>query len=57
MPEELKMLVEYGGIGLGAFSMYLLYKLSSNHLSHNTSMLQKLSDSIEKLCDLIEKKL
>ena len=49
--------IQFGGIGLGAFAMYLLWRMSANHIDHNTKALTKLEDAINRLIDLIEKKL
>lgn len=37
------------GIGLAAFTLFLTYKLVSNHIGHNTEVLTRLADVIEKL--------
>lgn len=46
-----------GGIVLAAMTIYFFWKISANHIDHSTKALTELTDMIEKLSELIEKRL
>ena len=47
-------LVQLTGVGLAGFVSWLMWKLSSNHISHNTEILTKLSDAIDDLTSYLK---
>ena len=51
MPPELSNLT---GVGVAALAVFLLYKLASNHVEHNTRTLGELRDAINKLVEYLE---
>lgn len=46
---DIQTIVQGGGVGLAAFAMYIVWKLSSNHIKHNTEVLTELKDAIKDL--------
>ena len=44
-------------IALTGSAIWILYKVVCNHINHNTSALEKMSNTMEKLNTLIEAKL
>ena len=50
MQEQIVQLVlQAGGVGVGIYALYILHKLVGNHLKHNTEVLYKLVQAIERL--------
>ena len=54
---DIQTIIQGGGVGVAVLAVVLLYKLSSNHIDHNTRALTKLEAAIDRLIDLLEKKL
>ena len=52
MPSDLSNLT---GVGVAAIAVILFYKLSANHIKHNTEVLGELRDAITKLLEFLEK--
>ena len=46
---EIETIIQGGGVGIAAFSMYIVWKISSNHINHNTVVLTELKDAIKEL--------
>jgi len=42
----IEALVQGGAVGLAIFAMFIVWKLSSNHIRHNSEVLQELKDVI-----------
>lgn len=64
MPEQLEMLGQYGLVGvmlalIGALVTvcWINYKISGNHINHNTDAINRLENAITKLVTLIDAKL
>lgn len=38
---EIETIIQGGGVGLAALSMWIVWKLASNHINHNTEILTK----------------
>ena len=53
--QEFNTLVQFGGIGLGAMALWMFWKLASNHINHNTQVLQQLVDVIRELKEYLRK--
>ena len=53
----LKLIADYGILGLAVFQAYILWKLVGNHLNHNTDALNRVEIAITKLTDFLEIKL
>ena len=45
----IETIIQGGAVGLALFSMYIVWKLSSNHINHNTEVLTELKDAIKEL--------
>ena len=45
---NVEVITALGAIPAGIAGMYLMYRVVSNHLNHNTEVLDKLSNSIDK---------
>jgi len=45
----LEAIVQAGAVGLAIFAMFIVWKLASNHIRHNTEILQELKDVIREL--------
>ena len=52
MPIDISQLSQ---MGVAALSVYLMWRLSTNHLDHNTKVLGELRDAINKLIEFLEK--
>ena len=58
MPDQLPANLETIGLGGIAFALiFVLWKLSSNHISHNSEVLGELKEAIHKLADILDRKL
>lgn len=53
---EVTDIVQYGGVGLAALSMWIVYKLSGNHIEHNTEATKNLSVVIAELKEFLQHK-
>ena len=42
-----ELLTAMAGIPLGSIAIYLMYKLSSNHIEHNTAAIEKLAGAVD----------
>ena len=51
---ELKEIAQFGVAGL---SVYLFWRLASNHIDHNTEVLGELRDLIREIKDFLHNKL
>ena len=49
--------IQGGGIGVAIYAIYILNKIVSNHLAHNTKALSELSDVIKDLKTFLQNKL
>ena len=49
-------IIQGGGVGMAVFAMYIVWKLSSNHINHNTEALTELKDVIRELSEVLKKK-
>jgi len=45
---NVELITALGAIPTGIAGMYLMYRIVGNHLDHNTEVLDKLSNSIDK---------
>ena len=45
---NVEIITALGAIPTGIAGMYLMYRIVGNHLDHNTEVLDKLSNSIDK---------
>jgi len=45
----IEVIIQAGAVGLAIFSMFIVWKLSSNHINQNTKVLQELKDAIREL--------
>ena len=45
----IEVIIQAGAVGLAIFAMFITWKLASNHISHNTEILQELKDAIREL--------
>jgi len=50
---DLNQLSQFGVAGL---AVYFMYKISSNHISHNTKAFEKLSEVIKELINHLKNK-
>ena len=53
----IQLCVQAGAVGLCALSMWVNYKLASNHINHNTESNERLTNAISRLAQLIEDKI
>jgi len=53
----IKLISEFGAIGLAAFLAYVYWKTVSNHLSHTNDALNRLEVAVTKLNEFLETKL
>ena len=44
------------GVGIAGLAVWLMWKLATNHLHHNTMAIQELRDMIQKLISYLEGK-
>ena len=51
----LEAIVQAGAVGLAIFAMFIVWKLASNHIRHNTEILQELKDAIRELTEFLRK--
>jgi len=51
----LEAIVQAGAVGLAIFAMFIVWKLSSNHIRHNSEILQELKDAIRELTEFLKK--
>jgi len=42
------VIAAFGAVPTGIAGMYLMYRVMSNHIEHNTAILEKLAKSIEE---------
>lgn len=42
----IQVVIQGGAVGLASFALYIIWKLSSNHISHNTEVVAKMSENI-----------
>jgi len=47
--EIVQVVIQGGAVGLAAFAILVIWKLASNHINHNTEILQELKDVIKEL--------
>lgn len=52
----LQILIQGGLTSVALVSLYINYKIVTNHISHQTEVSQKLSDAIQGLIDFLRKK-
>jgi hypothetical protein len=59
-----QLIFQSGAAGVGVYAIYVMQKIISNHLAHNTRAVEKntevlgiLEKTINKLAELIERKL
>ena len=45
----IEVIIQAGAVGLAIFSMFIVWKLASNHINQNTKVLQELKDAIREL--------
>lgn len=57
MEQIIKLVSEFGAIGLAAFLAYAYWKTVGNHLNHTTDALNRLEIAITKLNEFLETKL
>ncbi len=50
------ILVQGGLAGVALTALWIVYKLSANHISHNTDIMMKMTGVMERLSTLIEEK-
>lgn len=43
------MPLDIAQLGVAALAVWLMYKIASNHINHNTQVLQELKEAIAKL--------
>ena len=55
MPQDLTQLTQITGVGVAGLSVFLMYKLFSNHLTPLTEAINKLIIMIERLEGWLEK--
>ena len=56
--EQLPANLETIGIaGIAIALVWVVWKLTSNHISHNSEVLGELKEAIHKLADILDKKL
>ena len=53
----IQLVLQFGGIGVGVYALYVLKTLVGNHIAHNSEALDRLSDTLSKLHQLIEDKI
>lgn len=49
-----QLVLQAGGIGVGVYALFVLYKLVGNHINHNTEALNKLIRVIESLEEFLK---
>ena len=49
MSPELGQFTQITGVGVAALSVYLMWKLTTNHLQHLTDAVNKLNETITRL--------
>ena len=55
--DVLQTIIQGGAVGLAAYVLFILQKLISNHISHNSEVLGELKEAIHKLADILDRKL
>jgi uncharacterized protein (DUF1810 family) len=53
----IKLIADYGILGMCVFQAYILWKLIGNHLNHNTDALNRVEIAITKLNEFLQTKL
>lgn len=53
----IQIIIQGGAVGLAGFSLYIIWKLTGNHLKHNTKALQELTGEVKSLKEVIKDKL
>ena len=48
-------IIQGGAVGISIVLIWVVYKLSSNHINHNTEVLGKLNSTIDNNTHVIEK--
>ena len=49
MTPELGQFTQFTGVGVAGLSVFLMYKLTTNHMQHLTDAVNKLNETIIKL--------
>ena len=49
MPQEITNLTQLTGVGVAGLSVFLIYKLTANHIFHLTEAINKLTEVIIRL--------
>lgn len=49
----IQTIIQGGAVGLAALAMWIVWKLSSNHIDHNTEVLTKNTEVVDSLKDAI----
>ncbi len=53
----IQTIIQGGAVGVAVFSMWITYKLASNHINHNTEASKELSTMLAKLIQIIDDKI
>ena len=46
-------IAQFAQLGVAGLAVYLMYKISANHIDHNTQMLEKNTEILNKLAEAI----